>query len=217
MNDIILNQESIKALSSDTRIAIMKLLFEKRMTLTELSAKIKLKASTLKAHCEILEVEGIIEKKEEGRKWKYYELTKKGKSILQPSIYTQAKILIVLSIAFFGFAAIIIGIIGSSGLLSYTPSIESSITTENPTQDLMIASQGLQGTAAINSKIIENSPAENAVQENALNLDQSSNTGFNFFNLEQLQNNTLITIAIGFLLLIVATGYLFFRKKEMKV
>jgi DNA-binding transcriptional ArsR family regulator len=81
---ITLDRKAFKVLASDTRIDILKSLNRRRMTLTELSKRLGMSASTVKEHMESLSSAGLIERKDEGHKWKYYELTGKGRDILNP-------------------------------------------------------------------------------------------------------------------------------------
>jgi len=104
---ITLDRKSFEALVSESRASILKSLAERRKTLTELSAQFRLSPSTVKEHMQVLEKAGLAVMKDEGRKWKYYELTRKGMSIVQPR---ELKIWIVLGLtvvavvgAFFNF------------------------------------------------------------------------------------------------------------------
>jgi DNA-binding transcriptional ArsR family regulator len=81
---IVLDRESFKALAVDTRINILKSLDERPHTLTELAAVLSLSHGTVKEHLEILESSNLILKQDEGRKWKYYTLTDKGKTLVNP-------------------------------------------------------------------------------------------------------------------------------------
>jgi len=106
---ITLGWKSFEALVSESRTSILKSLAERRKTLTELAAQFHLSPSTVKEHMQVLEKAGLVEMKDEGRKWKYYELTRKGMSIVQPR---ELKIWIVLGLtvvavaaAFFNFIA----------------------------------------------------------------------------------------------------------------
>jgi DNA-binding transcriptional ArsR family regulator len=96
---IVLNEKSFKALSADSRVNILKSLVDRRRTLTELSQKLNLGSSTVKEHCDILIAAELIRLVDEGRKWKYYELTKKGKQIIKPDLIEEVKVLILLSLA----------------------------------------------------------------------------------------------------------------------
>jgi DNA-binding transcriptional ArsR family regulator len=104
----VLDGESFKALASETRIKILKSLGKRRMTLSELGKKIKLKNPTIKEHCEILEKNNLIKKFDEGRKWKYYELTKKGEQIVKPQLFEELKILVMLCFGIIIFSGIIL-------------------------------------------------------------------------------------------------------------
>ena len=105
---IILDEQSFKALSANSRVSILKKLNERRMTLSELSKRIGLKGPTVKEHCTILQNAELIKKIDEGRKWKYYELTGKGKQIVAPSILTEAKMLVTLCISAIVFVGILL-------------------------------------------------------------------------------------------------------------
>lgn len=93
---IVLDDKSFKALSSDSRVGILKSLGERRRTLSELSQKLDLGNSTVKEHCDILIDAELIKLVDEGRKWKYYQLTQKGKQIIMPGLMDEVRVLIVL-------------------------------------------------------------------------------------------------------------------------
>jgi len=102
--NLILNKENIKAISSESRVNILKILSEKQQTLSDLSQLLNLSAPTLKEHLEVLEKVQMIKKLEEGRKWKYYQITDKGLALLQPE---RKRIFIVLSTFILSFAGAI--------------------------------------------------------------------------------------------------------------
>ena len=104
---IVLDDKSFKALSADSRIGILKSLNERRRTLSELSQKLDLGNSTIKEHCDILVDAELIRQLDEGRKWKYYELTQKGKQIISPNLMEEVKVLIVLCLGVFAIGGII--------------------------------------------------------------------------------------------------------------
>jgi len=95
--EIRLSSSEFKALASETRASIIKLLRERNHTMTEISKKLRLAAPTIKQHLGILEGAELIEELDEGRKWKYYSLTRKGKNIFSPE--TPVNVLIVLSVS----------------------------------------------------------------------------------------------------------------------
>ena len=75
---VVLDRKSFEALAVDTRVKILKSLKERRKTLSEIAKEQGMSVSGIKEHLETLEHVGLIEKKDDGHKWKYYELTKKG-------------------------------------------------------------------------------------------------------------------------------------------
>ncbi len=74
----------LKALGSETRLRIVGRLKERRMTLTELSSRLGMHASTVKEHLDFMAKTGLVEINDEGRKWKYYSLTRDCKKLLSP-------------------------------------------------------------------------------------------------------------------------------------
>lgn len=99
---IVLDRKSFEALAVDTRVRILKSLKERRKTLSEIAKEQKMSASGIKEHLAVLESVGLIEKIDDGHKWKYYELTKKGKEIVGPK---EIKVWILLSISTFALIA----------------------------------------------------------------------------------------------------------------
>ena len=93
--DIRLDKSTFKALASGTRVDILKLLGERRHMQSELAESLELSVPTVKEHLSALSTAGLVERHDEGRKWKYYSLTRKGKGILNPD---EMKIWIVLGL-----------------------------------------------------------------------------------------------------------------------
>ena len=113
MSDISLTTVEFKALSSESRTGILKMLQGRNYTLSELSAKTGMAAPTVKQHATILVGSGLIELRDEGRKWKYYALTRKGRQLLEAQRPQSANnILIILS------STIIVGLLGFAFLSS---------------------------------------------------------------------------------------------------
>lgn len=79
-----LDRKSFEALAGQTRVRALKSLLRRRKTLTELSEELQLSPSTMKEHLDVLVDSELITQVDEGRKWKYYELTRKGKQIAEP-------------------------------------------------------------------------------------------------------------------------------------
>ena len=98
---ITLDRESFKVLSSDTRVGILKSLSVRRKTLSELSKEHKMSVSTISEHLDKLVKADLIKQIDDGHKWKYYELTKKGRAVLNPE---EKKVWILLSLSLIGLA-----------------------------------------------------------------------------------------------------------------
>ncbi|MFZ5501776.1 MAG: ArsR/SmtB family transcription factor, partial [Candidatus Micrarchaeota archaeon] len=95
---IVLDRKSFEALAVDSRVRILKSLKERRKTLSEVASEQKMSLSGVKEHLETLERVGLIAKKDDGHKWKYYELTKKGMDIVAPR---ELRVWILLSLSTF--------------------------------------------------------------------------------------------------------------------
>lgn len=81
-----LDRSTIKLLASDTRSDIVKALGVRRKTLTELSRELGLAPATVTEQLAALERGGLVHKMDEGRKWKYYELTRKSREMTKPQM-----------------------------------------------------------------------------------------------------------------------------------
>jgi DNA-binding transcriptional ArsR family regulator len=99
---ITLDRDSFRALASDTRVAILKSLGRRRKMLTELSKQLGMSPSTVKEHMDSLSKAGLVVMIDDGHKWKYYELTRKGESVLHP---VGTRIWILLSVSIVGMIA----------------------------------------------------------------------------------------------------------------
>jgi DNA-binding transcriptional ArsR family regulator len=93
---ITLDKKTFKTLASDTRVGILKSLNRRRKMLTEISKEFGMSPSTIKEHLDNLSGAGLVVMKDDGHKWKYYELTRKGKEVLNPG---ETKIWIVLALS----------------------------------------------------------------------------------------------------------------------
>src|SRR3989338_9084401 len=104
MKEVTLGSNEFKALSSDNRIKILKMLNERKYTLTEIAKKLSLTSPSSKQHLDILLKSQLVQMIDEDRKWKYYELTRKGKDLIDAE-ERQTTVLLLLSltgIMFFG-------------------------------------------------------------------------------------------------------------------
>ena len=96
MAEVALGANEFRALSSETRVQIIKLLGSRRHNLTEIANRLGMRLPTIKQHLGVLERAGLIEQLESARKWKYYSLTAKGNALAGKA---EASILIVLALA----------------------------------------------------------------------------------------------------------------------
>jgi DNA-binding transcriptional ArsR family regulator len=85
MDKLIIDKETLKAISVDSRLRLLKTLHIRKYTLSELANILKLSPSTLKEHLDILCAAKLIKKEDTNRKWKYYSLTFKGLNIVNPN------------------------------------------------------------------------------------------------------------------------------------
>ncbi len=95
--EIRITREVFEALVSETRIAILKKLDERAMTVSELARELEVGKSAVHEHLARLAEAGLVEKRASGRKWVYYHLTPKARGILHPERRT--RILVLLSSA----------------------------------------------------------------------------------------------------------------------
>ncbi|MFH1697027.1 MAG: winged helix-turn-helix domain-containing protein [Candidatus Diapherotrites archaeon] len=121
MADVTISTQEFKALSSDVRVNVIKMLNERNYTLSEISVKLGMAAPSTKQHMQTLMDTGIVRRIEEGRKWKYYQLTKKGRDIANAE-ENQTNILIVLGAVLIGLVGIMTIMFAGIGTLSILPS-----------------------------------------------------------------------------------------------
>jgi len=138
MPKVSLDIESFKALASDTRLNILKVLDGKKMSLNDITKETKLHKMTLHEHLTKLTMAGFIKKIErEGHKWIYYKLSWKGQSLLHPE---NTRLVVMFSITFF---TLISGIFAFVSYIKQQPSTvrelllgdsnkESALTITNP-------------------------------------------------------------------------------------
>jgi len=114
--DVTLSHREFRALSSDTRTKILKLLEERNHTMSEISKKLGLAVPTVKQHLDMLCDAGLIEHIEDHRKWKYFSLSRKGRGIFQKNESTN--ILIVMAATFVALAVMLFNLVGQLGKTS---------------------------------------------------------------------------------------------------
>jgi len=101
-----IDKTTLKVLSVDTRLDILKRLRVRRMLPSELSKSLGLAPSTVTEHLKKLESAGLVVKKDTGHKWIYYELTDMGSGIVKPE--KNVRFALVLSVgAIFIFSSLV--------------------------------------------------------------------------------------------------------------
>jgi predicted ArsR family transcriptional regulator len=78
-----LTVEDLSPIKLRTRLRVLELLSKRRATVTELSNTLNLSKSTVYYHLNCLCERGLIKKRKDGRKWVYYEITDKGRLIVE--------------------------------------------------------------------------------------------------------------------------------------
>lgn len=129
MSKLMLDLESFKALSSDTRLLILKALDGKRLGLNDLTKETKLSKATLYEHLTKLSAAGLIKKKQRpGHKWVYYKLSWKGSSLLHPE---NTRVLLLFTSTFAALTGAIIGIYTYLQTLTSDPNQERMFYAQN--------------------------------------------------------------------------------------
>jgi DNA-binding transcriptional ArsR family regulator len=148
MNDdkdkITLDKETFKALAADSRIEILKLLEEHKLTLTDLAQKLDMSPSTVKEHVDRLNSAGLIELIPGDTKWKYYKLSRKGKNVLNPY---ETKVWFVLAVSLMALVGVVYNIFGKINAFNFFIAGKSAEFTagglagQTPAQDAAVLTQ----------------------------------------------------------------------------
>lgn len=125
MAELILSGTDFKTLSSDTRLQIIKLLSSRNYNLTELSAKLKLSAPSIKQHLDVLLASDLILIVDSSHKWKYYSLSRKGRKLVEPY---STQVLIVLSTSLVGILGIALIASAFLGIQSFSAVSDGTVS-----------------------------------------------------------------------------------------
>ncbi len=129
--DITLDKEVFKALAGETRVQLLKALLERRKTQSELAKELHLSPPTIKDHLDILLKTGLVREMDDGHKWKYIELTIKGKGLFQ---LQDNRILVLLGTSILGVAV--------SGYLAYTRFFGNIVSADAGVSEQMMVKTG---------------------------------------------------------------------------
>lgn len=168
-DEITLDKEVFKALAGDTRVNVLKSLLERRKTQSELAKELSLAAPTIKDHLDILQKAQLVREVDDGHKWKYIELTVKGKSLLLPN---DKRIMVLLGTS-------LVGIVGA-GFLAYSKF--SSLFSQSASS---FSTEMMAKSAALPSNAL--TIASDATSQNADAIVQGSSA--------MAESGTLTTIA----------------------
>ncbi len=146
---ISLDKETFKALAGETRVQILKELGERQKTQSELAAKLHLSAPTVNEHLSLLKKAGLVQEIDDGHKWKYFSLSPKGKSIMNPGEKQILLVLSVLTIAFAGFLLMILSQLSSVASFSRNVASDSIAPSASP----LIQSGGAAASKAVAENI----------------------------------------------------------------
>lgn len=111
----VLDKDTLKALSTDTRQDIIKMLSNRPYTASEISKITKKHVTTVTEHLNVLEKSGLIHRKDSTNKWVYYELSDKGGRLFKTKIYSWVVMIAISALIFmFGFSQVFFTNFGTS-------------------------------------------------------------------------------------------------------
>lgn len=192
----------LKAISAENRRVIIKSLKDRRKTLSELSRVLGIKPSSAKQHLSILEESGFVKQMDEGRKWKYYELTDKGKKLFALKEQNISVLLVFASAIFVLAFAVYLFSMASIGSLSAAPT--ASDMKEFRASDSLGAEKAAGAAQSITAKPNEGSTSQ--AQATAPKEQAEEKPSFDF-----------TILAAGFILACLASfaiGFLFPKMKN---
>jgi DNA-binding transcriptional ArsR family regulator len=167
---IVLDKKAFGALAVDSRVKLLKALSVRRKMLTELSDELKLSPPATKEHLDMLMEAGLIEKFDEGHKWKYYALTRKGESIITPD--REIKVWVILGISIIGLLVSFLLMFNALPMMQ-APQVYAGTASVPAAQPVPAASQASAPTAQAEpglettSMAVTNSTAEVPPMNNA--------------------------------------------------
>lgn len=132
-NKIAIDRNILKVVSSDSRVAILKLLGKRKRTLSDLSHELGLSNPTVKEHLDLLLKAGLIKKEESTRKWKYYSITQEGKQLFEP---TDAKLFLALVLTFLGVIIICTLLFTQLGVGQVSKNSQTTLATDMANQKM---------------------------------------------------------------------------------
>lgn len=130
----------LKALASDSRRDLLRLLDERRMTLSEMAKRTGLKKATVLEHLRRLVEAGLVRRLDDGeRLWIYYELTREGQRLVNPGHRRLYFLLGTIG------AAVVVGVLA---LALLAPSFSSSSASDAASAPLAVSSDDAFASAS---------------------------------------------------------------------
>lgn len=149
MQPLTLSRNELKAISSDKRMDILKLLKERNHTLSELSERLDIKMPSTKEHLQKLSGAGLIGVADSGHKWKYYALTKKGRMLFAQ----ETSFLLLFSASIIVFAGALFLLAGSNLLSMQFPGSQAALKAT--TFETTAVAESMAPGAAMPSQVAE--------------------------------------------------------------
>lgn len=209
---IVLDRKSFEALAVDTRVRILKSLKERRKTLSEIAKEQGMSVSGVKEHLETLEKVGLIVKKDDGHKWKYYELTRKGNDIVAPR---ELRVWILLSISMIAFVTSMIAVLSPPTTMGARDSTlpETATTPLANGAEYAIAAQHAQDEAKRQPTMVAGPENQSAgvFEKEEVPEPQTQNLGQETQEVENLKPDLTLPLAVAAvsaLTLIICTAIL---------
>ena len=219
-----LDKKAIKSLSSDTRVDILKSLSRRRKMPSEIAKEFGLAPSTVVEHLKILENSSLIKRQDTGHKWIYYELTDKGRNLVEPQ--HAMKFVVILSLGLI----IIVGGLGINLLdnsqIDFGQEIAKEVSSLSPqldtgseeVSDTVITGDIENPADAASALKAENKTLENQTVENQTKIENESERVEVNVNIEIKQNplNTVSYLVVLVGAVVVLVGIFGVQRKFSK-
>ncbi len=139
-----LDDALLKVLSSESRREILRLLAERRMTGAEMAGRLNLGKPAVSEHLKKLTEAGLIERQDDPeRRWVYYNLSARGKSILEPQ---RVRFYLVMAVA---SLALVLGMALALGIMVFMQGQGAAESAAVATDDDGSGLGGLAGSPAL--------------------------------------------------------------------
>ena len=163
-DEIVINRALLKAIGAESRISILKSLANGRKTQSQLAEELGLSSPTIIEHMDQLCSAGLVDKIDEGRKWKYYELTALGRKLAapKPGIPTRAILMLAFGLVFMAFSGMSIVYPALSQELLLSTAVSGSAPEDNGTMMLTMRAEAPNISAAEEANAIPSATKEEA-------------------------------------------------------